>query len=166
MDFHKRSVALRCAAAVPYLLVLYLLQGVVFSRLRPWGVAPLLLPVAVCGAGLFSGRVYGCAFGILAGMLCDLSFNQPAILFTLLLAILGLSIGAMAETVLLEGPLAYGLVCLVSLALCAFVQTARLFFIDGAAPGFLLDTALRQTLVSLLFAVPLYFPAKLTGRVN
>jgi hypothetical protein len=43
------------------LLALYLLQTSVFSRVRLWGVSPLLLPLFAVGAGLCRGGLPGAA---------------------------------------------------------------------------------------------------------
>lgn len=166
MTGNRKKTAMRVLAVLPYLMALYFLQGVLFSRMKLFGVTPLVLPLAVCGAAIFSGRVYGCVIGILAGMLCDLSFNEPTIVFTLALALLGLAIGAMAETVLQEGIISFAVTGVLTLVFCAFIQSARLIFIDGAPLNEIADVALRQTAVSLIFAPIVYLVSKFIGKVE
>ena len=166
MSEKNKKIAMRVMAVLPYLMGMYLLQGVVLSRLKPLGVTPLILPAAVCGAALFSGRVYGCVFGVLAGMLCDMSFNEPTVIFTLALAFIGLAVGALAETVLQEGVISFAVTSLAALVICAFIQTARLIFIESAALADILSVALRQTFTSMLFSIPLYFISKAIGRME
>ncbi len=161
----RRRTALKILIFVPYMLVLYILQAMLFPYLKIAGTAPLILPLAVSGAALFNGRVTGGVIGIVAGMLCDMSFNQPTIVFTIFLAIAGVILGAFCESVLVRGFPSYLLSSLALLIACAVVQMFPLLFFRGVQLGPLLSVALVQTLYSLLFTIPVYYLARFISRL-
>ncbi|MBR5382045.1 MAG: hypothetical protein IK136_05435 [Oscillospiraceae bacterium] len=149
---------------VPLLLIAYLLQDTVFSELPIGGARPLILPVAVVGAAMFGGRLRGGVFGLCAGILCDVSLCRPAVLFTLLLTLAGIAIGALFETVLARGFLSFVLCCAALLLVSAFCQMFGLLFFSGQRLTALLAAAGYQTLYSLFFTVPVYLLVRLAGR--
>ena len=103
MTIRRRKFIVSLLLHVPFLLILYVLQATVFTSLPLFGVKPLILPVAVVGVALFEGSTKGGVFGLFAGMLCDLSFNQPTVQFTLMLTVLGILAGLVCDTVLARG---------------------------------------------------------------
>lgn len=141
---------------VPVLLVCYFLQSNVFSRLRIGGIAPLILPMAAVGVGLLGGALWGGAAGLACGILCDAAMGG-GLLFTAALTALGFFAGFLGDFVLARGFPSYVLLSVLSLLLCALLQMLRLLFAPGAAVWPLLRTGLLQTLVSLIFILPLYF---------
>ena len=54
-----RKIILRVLLHGLFLLVLYALESMVFSRLPILGIKPTLLPIAVVGVGLFEGSLRG-----------------------------------------------------------------------------------------------------------
>ena len=160
-----RQTVKRGVLHVLYLLLLYLLQAVVFSRLRILGAAPLLLPLAAVGFGLYEGGLHGGLWGLAAGVLCDAAMGDSSVLFTVLCTLAGFLSGFLSEFVLARGFPSFALLGGVTLVLCAGAQSFVLLFFAGVAPLPLLRTALVQTLYSLLFILPLYYPARrLRGR--
>jgi len=147
-----------------FLMIVYVFQGIIFPYLRSYGLVPLLLPIATAGVAVYEGRYTGGIFGIFAGVMCDVSFNKPAILFTIVLTIAGLMIGTVADTVMTRGFATYILSSIAVLVASAFVQLFPLLFFVRVSFQPLLATALRQTAYSLLFAVPIWFFARALGK--
>ncbi len=143
---------------------LYILQACVFPYVPILRTVPLLLPPAVVGIALFEGSVRGGVFGLFAGMLCDVSFNQPTIVFTIALTLIGVVMGILAETVVARGFPSYMVFSLVAVAIIAFLQMFKLLFIDGVLVMAILWTFLLQTLLSLILAFPLYFVIRAVSR--
>ena len=111
------------------LIIVYILQAEVFARIKILGYVPALLPLATVGVAMLEGNGRGSVFGLFAGILCDISFNQPAALMTLVLTLAGWFVGRLAETVVRRGFLAYIVVSLGILLLVSFVQMfGQLFF--------------------------------------
>lgn len=136
---------------------LYILQAMIFTHLPIFGVKPLLLPVAVMCVALFEGTAGGGAFGLFAGILCDMSFNQPAIQFTLFLTLLGLSAGYLFDTVLSTSMPAFIVCTVISLVISAAVQAFPTIVYGNADMLTVLQVMLIQTLYSSLFTLPLYY---------
>jgi hypothetical protein len=80
-------------AHILFIVVVYIFQSMVFTYIPIDGIIPVLLPIAVVGLATFEGSSRGGGYGLLAGMLCDVSFNQPVIIMTVVLTLVGLSSG-------------------------------------------------------------------------
>ena len=147
------------------LIVVYVFQSEIFPYMRIGGLVPLLLPVAVTGVALYEGKDTGGIVGLFAGILCDISFNEPVGTFTVLLTLVGLCAGALSDTIVLRGFMMYYLFCTVVLMICAFVQMFPLMIYPLFIPAHvLIPTAIQQTLYSLLLALPIWFPVRALGN--
>lgn len=146
-----------------FLLILYFLQATVF----PWighDAIPLLLVIAAAGLSHFTDSGRGAVIGLFCGILCDISLGKPTIVYTIFLSILGLLMGYLGETVLSRRFPSYMLCCFISLAIASFIQMFDLLFFAGASYLHLLWTAILQTIVSLICAVPMYPVVKKLSR--
>jgi len=146
------------------LFVLYVLQAMVFPHLRLWNVAPLILPLAVVGVGLFEGPSWGGFFGLAAGVLCDAAFSDSTVLFTILLTAIGLFAGLSSNYLLSRGFPSYMACSVLTLLVIAFFQMFGLLVFARESVLALLRVAGLQSLYSLLFALPLYYLARRLGR--
>ena len=161
---HRRKIFVSVVFHALLLLTVYVFQGMIFPYIRLFGLVPLLLPIALTGVAVFEGRDIGGVVGIFAGIMCDISFNEPVGVFTVLLTFLGLLIGTLADTVMTRGFLSFYCCSLVVLAICAMAQMFTPLFFQGIPPQPLLMAALRQTLYSMLFVFPLYPIVRALGR--
>ena len=164
MSNATKRLLIRTAIHGVVLLALYVLQAMVFSRLRIFGIAPFILPLAVVGVGLFEGPTWGGGFGLAAGVLSDMAFLDTTILLTILLAGLGLGVGLLSHYLLRGGFPSYFLCSLAALLAIAFFQMFTLLVYFGANPLALLRVALLQTLYSMFFVLPLYYITRALGR--
>lgn len=147
------------------LVVVYMFQGAFFPYMRVGGIVPLLLPVVVAGIALYEGRDAGGVCGLFAGILCDISFNQPIGTFTVLLTVAGLGVGILSDTIVLSGFATYYLSCAAVLIVCAFVQMTPIIAMPHNIPtGIILATATAQTLYTLVLALPIWFAVRALGR--
>ena len=69
-------------AHILFIVTIYIFQSMVFTYIPIDGIVPILLPIAVVGIATFEGASQAGGYGLLAGMLCDVSFNQPVIIMT------------------------------------------------------------------------------------
>jgi len=127
-------------------------------------LVPLLLPIAATGVAVYEGRYAGGITGLFAGILCDISFNKPVGVFTVLLTVTGLFIGAIADAVMMRGFVTYYLSCAFVLIVSAGVQMFPLVFLENISLGSLLITAIQQTLYSLILAFPIWFFVRALGK--
>ena len=148
------------------LVTVYVFQGVIFPFMRIGGLVPLLLPIASTGVALYEGRYTGGVTGLFAGILCDISFNQPVGTFTVFLTLAGLFIGALADALILRGFVTYYLCTAAVLVASAFVQMFPLVLLQDPAPPpqALLTTAVQQTIYSLILAFPIWFFVRALGN--
>jgi len=146
------------------ILTVYVLQRMVFPHIRLFGLIPLLLPVVSTGIAVFEGRDIGGVAGLFAGIMCDISFNEPVGVFTVLLTFTGLLVGTLADTVMTRGFLSFYCSSLAVLLLSVTAQIFPLLFFDGALPRALLTEAMRQTIYSLMFTFPIFPLVRALGR--
>ncbi|MCL2408376.1 MAG: hypothetical protein FWC96_02010 [Oscillospiraceae bacterium] len=144
--------------------VVYALQDMILIHLQLFGLVPLILPVAATGVAVFEGRDIGGIAGIFAGIMCDISFNAPVGVFTVLLAFTGLLVGTLADTVMTRGFLSFYITSVVVLAICVVAQMFPLVFFVGIPTQALVMVAVRQTIYSMLFVFPLFPAVRALGR--
>jgi len=145
----------------------YVFQGVIFPFMRLGGLVPLLLPVTATGIALYEGRYTGGIAGLFAGILCDISFNQPVGVFTVFLTLTGLIVGTMADTVILRGFVTYYISCTAVLIVSAFIQMIPLMIRpspNNIPVNILIPTAIQQTIYSLVLALPIWFFVRALGN--
>ena len=159
----KTAISVLAYAAL--IIVLYFLQGVVFARLPLFGAKPvLLLPAVVCVA-MHGGTVRGGAFGIFAGVMCDVTFEQPAMMCTMLFVIIGVLAGMLAEGVLMRSFPAYVLMSAGALVIMGAVQMFPLLVYDGVGFMPLFFMMLKQLLSTMVFVIPVYYLCRLAAKV-
>lgn len=161
----KNGKLLKYLALIGFVFFMYVLQSMVFTHIEIWGTKPLLLPLSVVGIGLYEGSERGTVMGLVAGVFCDLSFNQATVDFTLFLTIVGLLAGILFERYLDKGFPSFIIVSALVLVLSAFVQMFSLFIYEDVPPMSLLRTMFIQTVYSMLFTVPTYYICRLFGRI-
>jgi len=164
MNDRSKKVILRALIHILLLAVLFVLQGVVFSRLRIFGIAPLILPLGVIGVGLFEGPSWGGLFGLAAGVLSDSALFGTTVLFTVILTALGMGVGLLSSYLLSRGFPSFFLCSIAALFLIAFFQMFGLLVYRGESPLALLRVAVLQTSYSLFFVLPIYYLTRYLGR--
>jgi len=136
----------------------------IFPYIRIGGLIPVLLPLVSTGVAVFEGRRAGGITGLVSGILCDISFNQPAGAFTVLLTISGLVIGVLADTTITRGFVAFVFSSAAVLVICSFVQMFPLMYFGNIPPHQLLPTALWELIYSLIFTFPIWFFVRALGK--
>ena len=147
-----------------YLALTLLAQNTIFARLRLWDVRVIMLPALMVAVSMFRGPIWGGVFGIFAGFFADMGYPETMVLFLVWLPLLGYAGGMLSEHLMNRGLLPYLVLTLGALLLTAFVQLFRLWVFHGTPLGPLLLTGLKQTAVSLPFAIPFYFISKAVNR--
>lgn len=114
-DFCIKWLAYALALALVWLLEAYLL-----SALPLFGVKPMLLPLCAVATAVLEGSAGGAGFGLAVGLLFDAT--QPGVpgVTILLMALLGLGLGLLAQYVLRQ-----------DLVGCLICSALALFAIDG-----------------------------------
>lgn len=164
MQKAKHETLIRYLLYIPLLVFLYILQGMLFSRLPIGGAKPLIIPVAAVCISMFEGSVRGGVIGLLGGMMCDFSFNNPPITFTIALTAVCLIVGILCDHFLARGFPTFIVCCVFSLMALAYVQMSRILLSDPSQSGALIGMAFKQLGYSLIFALPIYFIARFISR--
>ena len=145
------------------LMVVYVMQSMVFPYLKFNGLVPLLLPIVSTGIAIYQGCITGGVVGIFAGIFCDISFNEPVGVFTVFLTMTGLLVGYLADTVIARGGATYFIFCAIVLAAAAFVQVFPFLVLEDVPSAPLVYLAIRQTVYSLAYALPIWFFVRMPG---
>ena len=145
---------------LPLLLLAYILQDMIFVELDIFGAKPLILPLAAVAVAMFEGSTRGGIFGLIAGIVCDASLGQPAVMFTILLTVCGIAVGLLGEQLLARGFPSYLLCSAGCLILCTLFQALGHVTPGIASLATLVMTGLIQVVYSLLFTVLIYLPAR------
>ena len=164
MQKAKHETLIRYLLYVPFLVFIYILQAMICSNLPIAGAKPLILPVAAICIAMFEGSVRGGVLGLLSGMLCDFSFNNAPIAFTLTLTAICLIVGILADLVLARGFPTFIVCCVTGLLLCAYIQMHGILSVDGTQLPALVKMAFLQLFYSLLFTLPIYFVTRTISR--
>ena len=137
------------------LLPLCLADQFILGRIAPFGVAPLLYPLAAVAVGMMEGPFAGSLYGMGTGLAWWLGWGSSIAI--LLLTLTGLLAGAAAKKGLGVNLLNYALACLVLLTLGDGLRVLVYLLRDIASLPALLAVALPELLCSLIFSVPVYF---------
>ena len=148
-----------------FLFLLYVLQASVFSKLPISGARPVILPLAVVGTAIFEGSVKGGVTGLFAGMLCDISFNQPPVQFTLILTLVGVVIGVACDTLFARGFPTYIIAGAETIVVCALTQAFGPVFLYDFEFSVLRHIMIFQCVYSMLFLLPVYIVVRSISRI-
>lgn len=140
-----------------FLLLTLVLQNMVFPRIRPLGVCPMVLPAAVVAVGMFEGARWGAIFGLVLGIFADMDYVENTVMFTLLLPALAFFAGFVSQFFINRRFFAYMGAAFAACLITAAVQMVGTAASDGWSASMLVTVAL-QTLWSLPPAVLVYFP--------
>ena len=140
-----------------FLLLTLVLQNMVFPRIRPLGVCPMVLPAAVVAVGMFEGASWGAIFGLVLGIFADMDYVVMTVMFTLLLPALAFFAGFVSQFFINRRFFAYMGAAFAACLITAAVQMVGTAASDGWSASMLVTVAL-QTLWSLPPAVLVYFP--------
>lgn len=140
-----------------YMFLSLVAQNMLFTELRPLGVCPMVLPAVAVAVGMFEGATWGAVFSLIMGIFADMAFIENTVTFTVLFPALSFVTGFVAQFFINRRFFAYMGAALMALLVTGVVQMLKTAALD-AWSGTMLVTVLLQTLWSLPFAVPAYFP--------
>lgn len=148
-----------------YLIVVLILQNILFTQMRLFGVCPLVLPAVAVAMGMFEGATWGAVFSLVMGIFADMAFIENTIFFTLLFPALSFLAGFVSNYYINRRFFAYMGAAAGGLLITAAAQILKTSAMDTFSPV-MITTGLLQTLWSLPFAALVYYPPSRLSRLE
>ena len=142
-----------------------ILQNIIFTQLRIFGVCPLVLPAVAIAMGMFEGATWGAVFSLFMGIFADMAFIENTVFFTILLPVLSFLAGFVSNFFINRRFFAFMGASAVGLLLTAAAQILKTTASDSFSTVMII-TGLLQTLWSLPFAALVYFPPSRLSRLE
>ena len=83
-EFFEQMYIRRILQYSLYMFLSLMLQNMVFTQIRPFGVCPMVLPSVCVAVGMFQGSTWGAVFALVMGIFADMAFVENTLLFTVL----------------------------------------------------------------------------------
>ena len=148
-----------------YLIVVLILQNILLTQMRLFGVCPLVLPAVAVAMGMFEGATWGAVFSLIMGIFADMAFIENTIFFTLLFPALSFLAGFVSNYYINRRFFAYMGAAAGGLLITAAAQILKTSAMDTFSPV-MITTGLLQTLWSLPFAALVYYPPSRLSRLE
>ena len=136
------------------LLPLCLIDQLILGRAAPFGVAPLLYPLAAVAVGMMEGAFAGSLYGLATGLIWWLGGGGAPVI--LLITLVGMTAGICAKKGWGLNFLNYLLLCLALLVVGDGLRVLLYLARGVAGASALLAVALPEVLCSLVFSGPVY----------
>ena len=156
-EFFEQLYIRRILQYILYMFLSLVLQNMIFTQVRLFGVHPMVLPSVCVAVGMFLGSTWGAAFALVMGIFADMAFVENTLLFTLLFPTIAFFSGFVCQFFVNRRFFAFMGLSLVAAFGTAVVQMVATFLGDAWSPV-MLKTVILQTLLSLPPAVLAYFP--------
>lgn len=157
--FHTKKLRL-AFIYIAFMILIQFMQDTVLARFAVLGVKTLFVPAAITAVGFHEGGFRGGLYGLLAGFLCDMTYAENTVLFTLLFPALGFVSGMAADFALNRSYMAYLVAAFVCLLATGAAQSFRVLMIQPGALFRCGIVVLAQAVLSMPIAALLYFPAE------
>ena len=143
-----------------YIFLSLLVQTMLLSRTRVFGICPYALPACAVALGMFEGPVGGVIYSLVLGYFADMAFVENTVLFTVIFPCLAFLTGFIAQFFINRRFFAYIGAALLGLGITALGQVLHTSTTDGFS-GTMISAAIMQVLWSLPLAVLAYLlPAR------
>jgi len=160
INFKELNERINIKRLLKYLLYMFLslvCQNMLFTKLRIFGVCPMVLPAVAVAVGMFEGATWGAVFSLVMGIFADMAFIENTVMFTILFPMLAFASAFISQFFINRRFFAFMCASLVALLITAAVQAMKTFALDGWTMA-ALPTILMQTAWSLPPAAIAYFP--------
>lgn len=155
----RRLIAIRWSFLGVTTLLLLLLQSQVLGRITIWGVCPVILPCIAAVAATREPPRHAAIFALILGMVADTLFTAPLVCFYVLVCVLTTGVSVLVARHLIMPGFRCSIVCCLAALLLSGVLSAVLLLHKGAPFNTALGLLVRETIVSLPFALVLIHPA-------
>ena len=141
-----------------YLFLALVVQNMLFTQLRVFGVCPLLLPAVAVAIGMFEGGTWGAVISMILGIFADMAFVENTVTFTVVFPMLAFGTGFISQFFINRRFFAFMGAALIGLFLTGLVQMLHTAAGDVFSPV-MFRTVILQTVWTFPFAPLAYWPA-------
>jgi len=153
----RRDLTYKWAMYGGAVLAVVLVQSLVLNYIRVLSVHPFLLPMLVGIIAAYEGTQGGYTFGLIFGVLCDITIQAPVpCFFTLDFVVIALITSLIAKNLIAPGFLCTLVVSAVSLLLTQLFYTVIYTYRSIASSMGVLNLMGREMLVSMVLSPLLY----------
>jgi cell shape-determining protein MreD len=147
-------------------LLVLLVQNLILSSIRVFGISPMIVPIIVVAVGFFESGVWGGVFGIIIGLVCDMTFNEATVMFTVLFPIIGFIAGALAMFFMSRTITPFFFVSAAALLITTICQMFRIAVFSDTNIIFVLIGGALQIILSLPFIYAVFYPCRKVSRLD
>lgn len=149
------------------LFPVWLLDAYILSRYPIGSLIPQLLPLTVVCIAIFEGAYAGTGFGLATGLLWTLTYPGTMSMRILLLSLVGLSVGILAQYALRQSFPGYLLCSAATYAVLSAMNIFRELLIHSAPLSVLLGVGIGETILTLIWSPLIFFLfARIFARVG
>ena len=164
-DFLEKINISKVLRYAVYMLAVLILQNILFTEMRLFGVCPMVLPAVAVAMGMFEGATWGPIFSMILGIFSDMAFIENTVFFTLMLPAISFFSAFISNYIINRRFFAYMGAAILGLLIVAGGQLLKTAASDSFSMV-MMKTALLQSLWSLPFAVLAYFPPARLSRAD
>lgn len=155
----RRLIAIRWSFLTAVTVLVLLLQSQLLGRITIWGVCPVIVPCMAAVAATLEPPKHAAIFALVLGMAADTLFMAPLVCFYVLVCVVVTGISVLVARHLIMPGFRCSLVCCLGALLLSGAFSAIILLHRGAPFDTVLGLLLRETIVSLPFALVLIHPA-------
>lgn len=155
----RRLILIRWSFLAAATLLLLLLQSQLLGRITIWGVCPVIVPCMAAVAATLEPPKHATIFALVLGMIADTLFVAPFVCFYVLVCTVTTGFSVLIARHLIMPGFRCSLVCCLGALLLSGALSAVMMLHRGTPFDTALGLLLRETIVSLPFALVLIHPA-------
>ena len=156
-EFFSQLYIRRIIRYAVYLFLALVMQNMLFTGIRPFGVCPMFLPAVCVAVGMFQDSVWATAFCLVLGIFADMAYVENTMLFTVLFPVLAFFSGFLCQFLLNRRFFAYMGLTLAASFITALAQMIATGLGDAFSAS-MVPTVIMQALFSIIPAPLAYFP--------
>lgn len=155
----RRLIVIRWSFLAAVTIFVLLLQSQLLGRITIWGVCPVIVPCMAAVAATLEPPKHATIFALMLGIVADTLFMAPLVCFYVLVCVVVTGISVLVARHLVMPGFRCSLLCCINGLLLSGALSAVIMLHRGAPFDTALGLLLRETVVSLPFALVLIHPA-------
>lgn len=156
-DFVSQLYIRRILRYALYLFLALVVQNMLFTGIRPFGVCPMVLPAVCVAVGMFQESAWAISFCVVLGVFADMAYVENTFLFTVLFPALAFFTGFLCHSLLNRRFFSFLWLTLAASLVTASAQMVATGLRDAFSVS-MIPTVVIQSLISLVPAPLAYLP--------